>query len=219
VKILQSTIVAVALLGLALGAGAQSSDVGLLNQLSGEVAYTGQGGAQSKAQAFMKVRQGDRFTLPAGAQLRVVYFNGSRQETWKGPASFKAGTQQSEALSGQVAEAAQLPSGVAQKIAQVPNLVQIAKLGRSGGIAVRGGGKPGRLSSEQLAELTEARGNYTQMRQKAPAEDITPEFYYYSVLQDYLLYDEMKTVTDEMLRRQPNNQEAQELAAYVRSRI
>ncbi|HEY5291198.1 MAG TPA: hypothetical protein VIJ43_02680, partial [Burkholderiales bacterium] len=122
------SILAAALLGVALVAGAQSSDMGLINQLSGDVAYTGQGGAQSKAQAFMKVRQGDRFTLPAGALLRVVYFNGSRQETWKGPSSFKAGTQQSEAVSGQVAVAAQLPSGVAQKIAQVPNLVQIAKL-------------------------------------------------------------------------------------------
>jgi hypothetical protein len=217
-KTLQSMFLFV-LLGVAMGAGAQSGDVGLINQLSGDVAYTGQGGAQSKAQAFMKVREGDRFTLPAGAQLRVVYFNGSRQETWKGPASFKAGTQQSEAVSGQVAEASQLPSGVAQKIAQVPNLVQIAKLGRSGGIAVRGGGKPGRLSSDQQAEVNQAKATYAQMRQKAPAEDITPELYFYSVLQDHLLYDEMKTVTDEMLKRQPGNPEAQELAAYVKSRI
>ncbi len=213
------SISAAALLGVALGVSAQSSDVGLVNQLSGEVDYASQGGAQSKAQGFMKVRQGDRFTLAAGAQLRMVYFNGSRQETWKGPASFKAGTQQSEAVSGQMAEAAQLPTGVAQKIAQVPNLVQIAKLGRSGGIAVRGGGKPGRLSSEQQAEVSQAKATYTQMRQKAPAEDITPELYFYSVLQDNLLYDEMKTVTDEMLRRQPGNPEAQELAAYVKSRI
>lgn len=213
------SISAAALLGVALSAGAQSSVVGLVNQLSGEVPYASQGGAQSKAQAFMKVRQGDRFTLPAGAQLRVVYFNGSRQETWKGPASFKAGTQQSEAVSGQVAEAIQLPSGVAQKIAQVPNLIQIAKLGRSGGIAVRGGGRPGRLSSEEQAEVSQAKATYTQMRQKAPAEDITPELYVYSVLQDHLLYDEMKTVTDEMLKRQPGNPEAQDLAAYVKSRI
>jgi len=217
-KTLQSMFLFV-LLGVAMGAGAQSGDAGLINQLSGDVAYTGQGGAQSKAQAFMKVREGDRFTLAAGAQLRVVYFNGSRQETWKGPASFKAGTQQSEAVSGQVAEAAQLPSGVAQKIAQVPNLVQIAKLGRSGGIAVRGGGKPGRLSSDQQAEVNQAKATYAQMRQKAPAEDITPELYFYSVLQDHLLYDEMKTVTEEMLKRQPGNPEAQELAAYVKSRI
>jgi len=217
-KLLQSISVAV-LLAVALAAGAQSSDVGLVNQLSGEVSYAGQGGTESKAQAYMKVRQGDRFTLPAGAQLRLVYFNGSRQETWKGPASFKAGTQQSEALSGQAAEATQLPSGVAQRIAQVPNLVQIAKLGRAGGIAVRGGSKPGRLSSEQQAEVSQAKATYAQMRQKASAEDITPELYFYSVLQDHLLYDDMKTVTDEMIKRQPNNSDAQELAAYVKTRI
>src|SRR3990172_8414683 len=115
-KMLQSMF-ALVLMSAAAGASAQSSDVGLVNQLSGDVAYTSQGGAQSKAQAFMKVRQGDRFTIPAGAQLRLVYFNGSRQETWKGSSSFKAGAQQSEILSGQAAEAAQLPSGVAQKIA------------------------------------------------------------------------------------------------------
>jgi hypothetical protein len=206
-------------MGLALSASAESGDVGLLNQMSGDVAYARQGGDQSKAQAFMKVRQGDSFTLPAGAQLRVVYFNGSRQETWKGPASFKAGTQQSEAISGQTVEAAQLPSGVARTIAQLPHLVQIAKLGRSGGIAVRGGGKPGRLSSDQQAEISQAKATYTQMRQTAQAEDITPELFFYAVLQDHLLYDEMKPVTDEMLKRQPNNPEAQVLAAYVKSRI
>jgi len=217
-KLLQS-IWAAALLTVALAAGAQSSDVGLVNQLSGDVNYAGRDGSEASAQAYMKVRQGDRFTLPAGAQLRLVYFNGSRQETWKGPASFKAGTQQSEALSGQAAETTQLPSGVAQKIALVPNLVQIAKLGRSGGIAVRGGGKPGRLSSEQQAEVSQAKAAYAQMRRQASEDDITPELYFYSVLQDHLLYGEMKTVTDEMLKRQPNNSEAQDLAAYVQSRI
>jgi len=45
-----------------------------------------------------------------------------------------------------------------------------------GKIAVRGGGKPGRLSSEQLAELTEARGTYAQMRQKAPDSPIGQGF-------------------------------------------
>ncbi|MBE0627339.1 MAG: hypothetical protein IH606_21270 [Burkholderiales bacterium] len=217
-KLLQ-TIWAAALLAVTLTANGQSSDTGLVSQLSGEVSYAGRGGTESTAQAYMKVRQGDRFTLPAGAQLRLVYFNGSRQETWKGPASFKAGTRQSEALSGHAAETTQLPSGVAQKVAQVPSLVQIAKLGRSGGIAVRGVAKPGRLSSEQQAEVSQAQATYAQMRQKASADDITPELYFYSVLQDYLLYAEMKTATDEMLRRQPDNPEAQELAAYVQGRI
>ena len=213
-----SGLAAAVLLGVALGASAQSSDVGLLNHLSGDVSYASQAGAQSKAQAFMKVREGDRFTLASGAQLRLVYFNGSRQETWKGPAGFKAGTQRSEPVNGQAAEASQLPSGVAQKIAQVPNLIQIAKLGRSGGIAVRGGTRPPRLSAEQQAEVKQAKSIYAQMRQTAAAEDITPELYFYAVLQDNLLYEEMRSVTDEMLKRQPGNPEAQELAAYVKSR-
>ena len=212
-------ILAAALMGLGLDASAQSGGVGLVNQLSGDVAYTSRGGAESKAQALMKVRKGDRFTLSAGAQVRVVYIKGSRQETWKGPASFEAGSQQSEAIKGQIAETAKLPPAVAQKIALVPDLVQIAKLDRAGGIAVRGSAKPGRLSSEQKAEISQAKADYAQLRQKTSAEDITPELYFYSVLQDYLLYAEMKAVTDEMLKRQSDNAEVKELAAYVIGRL
>jgi hypothetical protein len=216
-KTLQSILTA-GLMGVALGVSAQTADVGLVNQLSGDVSYASGSASAAKAQAFMKMRQGDRFTVASGAQVRVVYFSGGRQETWKGPSTFKAGTQQSEAISGQAAEVAQMPAGVTQKIAQVPELVQIAKLGRSGGIAVRGGGKPGRLSSEQQAEVTQAKATYAQLRKGTTAEDITPELYLYSVLQDHLLYDDMKTVTDEMIKRQPGNPEVQELAAYVKSR-
>ena len=212
------TILTGTLMSLAMGASAQGVDVGLLNHLSGDVSYASTGAKDSKAQAFMKVRQGDRFNVPAGAQLRVVYFNGGRQETWKGPASFKAGAQKSDPESGQPADVTQMPAGVPQKIAQVPELVQIAKLGRSGGIAVRGGGKPGRLSAEQLAEVSQAKATYAQLRKGATAEDITPELYLYSVLQDHLLYEDMKTVTDEMVKRQPGNAEVKELAAYVKSR-
>ena len=119
-------------------AQAQTADVGLVNMLNGDVSYVSDGAAAAKAKPFMKVRQGDRFTLPAGAQVRVVYFQGGRQETWKGPASFRAGAQSGEQGSGANPEVSTLPSGVPQKIAQVPELMQIAKLGRSGGVAVRG---------------------------------------------------------------------------------
>jgi hypothetical protein len=208
-----------AVLGTAMSATTAYSqaDVGLVNQMNGEVSYVGNGSA-SKAQAFMKVRQGDRFTVPAGAQVRVVYFQGGRQETWKGPATFRAGEKQSEAQSGQPTDVSTLPSSVPQKIAQVPELIQIAKLGRSGGVAVRGGGKPPRLTSEQQAEVSSAQAMYKQMRTQAQVDDVTPELYLYSVLQDYLLYAEMKPVVDEMVKRQPQNPEILELSAWVKSR-
>jgi hypothetical protein len=199
-------------------AQAQSADVGLVNLLSGDVAYASDGAPGGKAQPFMKVRQGDRFTVPAGAQVRVVYFQGGRQETWKGPATFKAGTQAGEASNGKPSDVTTLPSTVPQRIAQVPELIQIAKLGRSGGVAVRGAGRPPKLTAEQQAEIKTAREIYGKLRSQSAADDITPELYLYSVLQDFLLYDDMKPVVDEMTKRQPSNAEVQELAAWVKSR-
>ena len=111
-----------------------------------------------------------------------------------------------------------MPSGVPQKIAQVPELMQIAKLGRSGGVAVRGAGKPPRLTAEQQAEVKTARDTYGKLRKQSPADDITPELYLYSVLQDYLLYDDMKPIVEEMAKRQPANAEVQELVAWVKIR-
>ena len=199
-------------------AQAQGADVGLVNMLNGDVSYVSDGAAAVKARPFMKVRQGDRFTLPAGTQVRVVYFQGGRQETWKGPSAFTAGAQSSAANSGSASDVTTLPSSVPQKIAQVPELMQIAKLGRSGGVAVRGAGKPPKLTNEQQAEVKSARDTYGKMRAQSPADDITPELYLYSVLQDYLLYDDMKPVVEEMAKRQPGNNEVQELVAWVKSR-
>ncbi len=210
-----------AVLAVTLGATAalaQAPDVGLVNMLNGEVSYTSEGTAGAKAQPFMKMRQGDRFSVPAGAQLRIVYFQGGRQETWKGPANFKAGATSSDAQSGAPSEVSTLPAAVPQKIAQVPELLQIAKLGRSGGVSVRGAGRPPKLTADQQAEVTSARDTYRKLRAQAVADDITPELYLYSVLQDYLLYEDMKPVVDEMSKRQPNNTGVQELASWVKTR-
>ena len=71
-----------------------ASDVGLVRQLAGNVSYdSGSGSMQAKP--YMKVRQGDRFSVAAGAQVQVIYFDSGRQESFAGPASFVAGAKQS----------------------------------------------------------------------------------------------------------------------------
>ncbi len=191
------------------------SDVGLVNQLAGDVTYTS-GSNNAKAQAFMKVRDGDRFFVPAGASVRIVYFQGGRQESYSGPASFTAGAQQGSVQAGAQPQVTTLPAGVPQKISQTPELIQIARLGRSGGVAVRGTSVDRRLTPQQQAEVRQARSTYEQMRSSAAQDDITPEIYLYSVLQDHLLYNDMKPVVEEMARRQPNNPDVAELVAYVK---
>jgi len=191
------------------------TDVGLINHMTGDVSYTS-GSTAAKAKPFMKVREGDRFTVPAGAQVRVVYFNGGRQESFSGPAAFTTGSQQSSVQSGAQPQVTTLPSGVPQKIAQTPELVAIAKLGRSGGVAVRGTGREQRLTPAQQAEVRQARQTYTEMRKTASADDIVPEQYLYAVLQDHLLYEDMKSVVAEMQKRQPANPDVAVMADYVK---
>ena len=198
------------------GVVSAASDVGLVNHLSGDVSYVS-GGSTSKVQSYMKVREGDRFTVPAGATLRVVYFQGGRQESFTGPASFTAGAQQSAVQSG-TPQVSTLPAGVSQKISQTPELMQIAKLGRSGGVAVRGVNRDQRLSAQQQAEVRQARETYTKLRSSTPNDDITPELYLYSVLQDNLLYSDMKGVVEEMAKRQPGNADVAVLMDYVKAK-
>lgn len=194
-----------------------AEDVGLVNQLSGDVTYAS-GSSSSKVKTFMKMREGDRFTVPAGAQIRIVYFQGGRQESYNGPASFTAGTQASKQQSGAQPQLTTLPAGVPQKLAQTPDLVQIARLGRSGGVQVRGAQQEQRLSPQAQAEVRQARETYEQMRKSAATDDIVPELYLYSVLQDHLLYGDMQGVVSEMQKRQPKNPDVAVMAEYVKNK-
>jgi hypothetical protein len=188
------------------------SDVGLINLVSGDVSYAPQSGSAARVTAFMKVRQGDRFTVPGGAQVRLVYFQGGRQESFSGPASFTAGTEQSSVQSGAQPNVAQLPSGVPQRIARVPELMQNAKLG---GIQVRG-----QPPSKRVPDgfVQEARSTYEALRKTLPGDDITPELYLYSALNEYQLYDDMDPVVREMQRKQPASDDVRALADWLKTR-
>jgi len=198
-------------------AQSNSQDVGLVNLLSGEVDYAARSTAPVNAQAFMRVRDGDRFIVPAGASVRVVYFESARQERWNGPASFRAGRTQGEPISGSAAEVVTLPASVPKRIARVPELLQNAKLG---GVQVRSAAvrSPTRAPEDER-QIAEARATYAQMRSQAGADDIAPEVFLYAALSEYAMYPEMKAVVDDMQRRQPGNEHAKSLTAWLETRL
>jgi hypothetical protein len=193
-----------------------AEDAGLVNHLSGEVAYVS-AGKNAPATPFMKLREGDRFKVAAGALVRVVYFAGGRQESFAGPAEFVAGRQASRLLSGAAPKVSALPAGVPQKIARTPELLAIAKMGRTGGFAVRGGVRPRTPQEEE--ELRAARATYKSLREGASADDITPELYLYAVLEDQRRYGDMQDVVSQMKRRQPGNPDVDLMADYVRRKL
>jgi hypothetical protein len=194
-----------------------SQDVGLVNLLLGDVEYVPRIGAAGKVQSYMRVREGDRFNVPAGAVVRVVYFDSARQERWNGPSSFRAGRAQGEPVAGTAAEVASLPAGVPKRIARVPELLQNAKLG---GIQVRSAApRTGPRTPEEQKVVAEARATYAQMRGQAPSDDIAPEMFLYAALAEFSLYPEMREIVDEMKRRQPVNEEVKSLDAWLETRL
>lgn len=193
------------------GLAPAADDVGLINQLSGEVNYRPMGAAAARASAFMKVREGDGFRLAAGARLRVVYFDGGRQETWEGPAEFTAGRR--EGKGGGKVTAAQLPGGAPQALAQTPELMQIVRVGRPGAVTVRGL-KPG-PTPEQNAAVAQAEATYRSWAAGAAADDITPELYLLNVLQQHGRTDAMRQVAARMQAKAPNAPEVAEIVAWV----
>lgn len=192
-----------------------SADVAVINQLIGEVTYDAAGTAPvARARAFMRARHGDRYMIPAGGSLRILYLSNARQETWRGPATLRVVTVGSEAISGRPFEVITLPVAVSQKMSRLPDMVQGARLG---GITVRGGGG-GRRPGPVPTEVREAQALYKVLRSQSSTDDVTPELYLLSVLQEYGYSEEMGPVADEIFRRQSNSPEARELAQWAKSR-
>ena len=214
-KILSSAIALFALT--AASAFAQSAgDAGMINQLNGEATYQAPGGTSGRASAYMKLREGDTVRVPERSSVRMVYFATGRQEVWRGPSAFTVGAKESAAQAGQP-EVSQLPGGVPAKLAQTPEMMAIAKLGRAGSVTVRG--IPQRaLTTEQQAEVRDARKTYEAMKAGTAADDIMPEIYLYTVIQNYSMYDEMKQLVKTMQTKQPNNEAVRDLDAWVENR-
>ena len=206
-------------------AGPQGADVGLVSMVSGDVGYVPLTGAPGKIKAFMRLREGDRVELPSGAQLRMVLFGAARQERWEGPARFRAGLTASEPLSGKPAEVTNLPAGVSQRIARVPELIHNARLG---GIQMRGGTSPAaRVTAEEKAVLSDARARYDAVRNALPPDDITAELFLFATLEE-LRPDpgtrpaeeetRRKQLVQEMLRKQPQSDDVKALATRLQVR-
>jgi hypothetical protein len=92
-------------------------------------------------------------------------------------------------------------------------------MAKLGGVQVRGLTPTQKASLDQQTAIVQARAAYDEMRKTLPADDITPELYLYAVLHEYLLYDDMKAAVVEMLRRQPESEQARALAEGLRKRM
>ncbi len=220
-------VVLIMMSGTSMEAQTVPPDVGIITQLSGEVTYRNEEYQKTpeKAQAFMKIFQGDYFQVEAKAMIQLVYFLSGRKETWKGPAAFIVGEAQSRAKSekGMQAqpEVKMLPSGVLDGVRRVPVLLRRAGLSRSGIMQVRGPGesspKSKVSSEEERAEIAMAKETYRTLRNQTKEEDITPELYLLGILANYDQFEEMEKVIKDTQKKLPNNEVLKKLEEWVQT--
>jgi len=176
----------------------EGAESGMITQAVGTVTYESGGDKGKPVVAFMKLRVGDRLTLAKDAKAQLVYFQGGRQETWRGATQIDVGVSESHTASASQPETKLLPALVLQQISRAPKVVADLK-NRTGMVFVRA--LPMR---EKLRELGET---YAAMRKDAAPDDVTPELFMLAGLHELRMYPDMRPVLEEMRLRQPDNPE------------
>lgn len=191
-------------LGLFAALASAAGDVGMIDRLGGDVAVKSGTGTNFKASAFMKVREGDTFTLPKGSELQIVYFDGRRRELWQGPASLRTGKTGSEALTGAPAAITEAKGAPTREA-----LTQAGNVQRLGTLVMREGraGPPYQPTDEVIA-------NYNAWTASAAPDDILPELYILSVLQDREMVN-LKPYLDALKRKQPERADIKALTEQL----
>jgi hypothetical protein len=198
---------------ISVSAFAQQQRVAVVTLLAGEVSYSKENLPDSPARLFMGAFPGDRFTLNAGAQIRVIYPEVSREEVWRGPVTIRVMEKQGDSTNGKPLQISKPEGDIPHYLNYAPDLIQVAKLSRT--LMRRPGVPPPRITPAQRETIANAQKSYALMRTSASVGDIAPEMYLYAVLLDFLLYEEAVPVTTEMLKVQPDNEDIKALLDYV----
>lgn len=108
-----------------------AGDVAFITQLSGSVTVEGKeiGKELRSAVPFSKLQVGEKVTLPKDARLRLVFFDGGRQETWSGSAVLTLDSQQSRLVSGNAPEVSQVSPIIAKQLMNAPSAVGVNRTG------------------------------------------------------------------------------------------
>lgn len=195
------TVVALVLVVVSVLASA-AGDIGLVDRLSGEVKVKSGNGSTFAATAFMKVREGDVFTLPAGSEAQIVFFDGRRRELWRGPAAVKATAARGEAISG-------TPASVSETKG-VPNRTALANAGnvqRLGSMIMR------EVSSRWPDEkaIAQAHADYLKWVASTEPDDILPELSMIGLLRQRDEPGLMAPYLEALQRKQPDRPEVKAL--------
>lgn len=170
-------------------------EVGLVTAVSAGVKLATETSPAGELKAFIKLREGDRLTLPGSARLQIVFFDGGRQETWQGAGALEVGAASSKAVKGGLqAEVKTLPAILVKQLSKTPSPDGTVKTGM---IRMRS------ISSGGSLETVEK--NYADLRAQAVASDHSPELYLLACYFELREFDKLKAVLKTLREKSPGD--------------
>lgn len=170
-------------LTLLMPAWAVAAETVLVTLVQEGVTLTAAGGGPAKMEAFIKLNEGDRLTLPKDAQLSMVFIGRARQETWRGPGVVQVGGAEGKAVSGKPQLTVKaIPEQVARQMNRMPT---VASDGRVGMLRLRS------IPSEEAVARLES--DYEALRKASAPRDRNPEILLLGGLFELREYDRIRS--------------------------
>ena len=168
-------------LALAGGANALPGDTVLVTAVNGRVAIENVAGQKMALEPFVRLREGDRLTLPAAATVSLVFVAKARQESWQGPGSLLVGDGEGKAVVGEPQlKVRNIPPEIARQMTRTP--------------VASADGRVGMIRTRSIPQLDNQRleREYREMRAQATATDILPEIYLLAGLLELRQFDRLE---------------------------
>lgn len=152
-------------MGLLVPAWAGAAETVLVTAVQEGVTLKSAGGSEARLEAFIKLNDGDRLTLPKDAQLSMVFIGKARQETWRGPGVVQVAGTEGKAVSGKPQLTVKaIPEQVARQMNRMPT---VASDGRVGMLRLRS------IPSEEAVARLE--NDYQALKKASAPSDRNPE--------------------------------------------
>lgn len=170
-------------LTLLIPAWAVAAETVLVTLVQEGVTLTAAGGVPARLEAFIKLNEGDRLTLPKNAQFSMVFIGKARQETWRGPGVVQVGGAEGKAISGKPELTVKgIPEQVARQMNRMPT---VATDGRVGMLRLRS------IPSEEAVARLES--DYQALRKASAPSDRNPEILLLGGLFELREYDRVRS--------------------------
>jgi hypothetical protein len=203
-----SRISFVVVLGCASLSAMAAGDVALITALQGKVSRVQAPAAPVPVDAFVKLKEGDSLKLEKDASLKLVFFDGGRQETWTGAGQIAIGANEGKGTGLPAPTVTTLPPLLVKQIAKTPAL---DSQGRGGVTRLRAIATP-----EALAKLE---ADYDAMRVAAGGNDLNAEMFLLAGLYEMKELERLDVVLKEVEVRYKDNNEAKVLVALYRKTL